>query len=485
MARRYTRVVLVVKRQSIGSGAAERRLSPIRAIGTGVYSRMPIDRNQPRGRMLLTGAALAGVPAIALAAAHPATAASVFARVEATVVCATSSACVAGSNTSTGPGVWGSSTSGYGVSGSSTSSAGVHGASTTNVGVVGATEKNATSAGSGSYGVAGYDRSTNNNTFSSGVYGTSTAAFGVQGYSVSNVGVYGNSSTGLGVYGVASGPGVYGVSASNDGAGGATNSANDAGVAGSSQAGEGGYFESTATTALEAVNSNTGNPMTSTAIAATTNGDAVDLFNSTRAILGTNANGDGAEFAGSYIGLIGRSPTTGYPMDLVDENYNNLFLVDGYGNATVAANLTVLGTLNGAVRTAEGSRVSAFVAKTAAPTIEDTGTAQLSDGGAAVRLDPAFASSIDSRQSYRVFVTPDGDTNGLYVAAKTASGFVVREIHGGRSTLAFDYRIVATAWGEAGRRSAVMTGSPMAAHVRAVKLPKSHTRIRADIFTRP
>jgi hypothetical protein len=173
--------------------------------------------------------------------------------------------------------------------------------------------------------------------------------------------------------------------------------------------------------------------------------------------------------------LIGRAPTTGFPLDLVDENDNDLFLVDGGGNATVGGNLTVLGTINGQARTAGGSRVSAFVAKTAAPTIEDTGTAQLSAGAAAVRLDPVFASAVDNRQSYRVFVTPDGDTNGLYVAAKTASGFLVREIHGGRSTLAFDYRIVATAWGEAGKRAAVMTGSPMAARVLPVRVPKPRT----------
>ena len=35
------------------------------------------------------------------------------------------------------------------------------------------------------------------------------------------------------------------------------------------------------------------------------------------------------------------------------------------------------------------------------------------------------------------------DTRGLYVSLKTPSGFEVREAQGGRSSLPFDYRIVA------------------------------------------
>jgi hypothetical protein len=42
-----------------------------------------------------------------------------------------------------------------------------------------------------------------------------------------------------------------------------------------------------------------------------------------------------------------------------------------------------------------------------------------------------------------VFLTPQGDCNGLYVAQKSSAGFEVRELRGGRSSLTFDYRIVA------------------------------------------
>jgi len=59
------------------------------------------------------------------------------------------------------------------------------------------------------------------------------------------------------------------------------------------------------------------------------------------------------------------------------------------------------------------------------------------------RFDPAFASTINTGEPYHVFLTPNGDSKGLYVAGKTATGFEVRERGGGTSNIAFDYRIVA------------------------------------------
>jgi len=111
--------------------------------------------------------------------------------------------------------------------------------------------------------------------------------------------------------------------------------------------------------------------------------------------------------------------------------------------------------------------VKTFSPRTAAPTVEDTGTAQLGDGEAAVRLDPVFAASMEPRASYRVFITPDGNSNGLYVAEKTAAGFLVRESKGGRSTVSFDYRVVATSIGQLGQRMSVADGamSPRSVHV--------------------
>jgi hypothetical protein len=44
---------------------------------------------------------------------------------------------------------------------------------------------------------------------------------------------------------------------------------------------------------------------------------------------------------------------------------------------------------------------------------------------------------------YHVFLTPNGDCKGLYVAQKLPTSFVVRELGGGTASIAFDYRIMA------------------------------------------
>jgi hypothetical protein len=74
---------------------------------------------------------------------------------------------------------------------------------------------------------------------------------------------------------------------------------------------------------------------------------------------------------------------------------------------------------------------------------EDAGSGQLSGGSAQIAFDPAFASTVNTGKAYHVFLTPNGDCRGLYVASKTAAGFEVRELGGGTSNISFDYRIMA------------------------------------------
>jgi hypothetical protein len=74
---------------------------------------------------------------------------------------------------------------------------------------------------------------------------------------------------------------------------------------------------------------------------------------------------------------------------------------------------------------------------------EDFGSGQLQNGAAEIVLDPTFAETVNTESAYHVFLTPNGDSQGLYVARKSAAGFEVREQGGGKSDIAFDYRIVA------------------------------------------
>ncbi len=74
---------------------------------------------------------------------------------------------------------------------------------------------------------------------------------------------------------------------------------------------------------------------------------------------------------------------------------------------------------------------------------EDAGTARLSKGEAVVSLEPIFGQTVNTDIDYHVFLTPNGDCKGLYVEQKSATSFVVRELGGGTSNIAFDYRIMA------------------------------------------
>ncbi|MBV8599939.1 MAG: hypothetical protein JO359_00090, partial [Candidatus Eremiobacteraeota bacterium] len=115
--------------------------------------------------------------------------------------------------------------------------------------------------------------------------------------------------------------------------------------------------------------------------------------------------------------------------------------LDCAGNLIVAGSVVSNGTPLIRTRSGGGS-VAAYAARSTTDTIEDVGEARLAEGEARVALDSAFRSTISSRP-YLAFVTPEGDSRGLFVAERDANGFTVRENGGGRDTLAFEYRIVA------------------------------------------
>ena len=72
---------------------------------------------------------------------------------------------------------------------------------------------------------------------------------------------------------------------------------------------------------------------------------------------------------------------------------------------------------------------------------EDFGSARLTRGRVTVKLDADFAKVVKLNE-YRVFLTPEGNCQGLYVR-KRGTSFEVRELQGGTSNVAFSYRIVA------------------------------------------
>jgi len=113
------------------------------------------------------------------------------------------------------------------------------------------------------------------------------------------------------------------------------------------------------------------------------------------------------------------------------------------GNVAVAGDLAVTGTKSSVATLSDGRRVLLYAIESPQNWFEDFGTAELRDGKAWVSLEGVFAETVNTGASYHVFLTPNGDCKGLYVAERRPDGFLVRELGRGKSTVGFDYRIVA------------------------------------------
>ncbi len=117
--------------------------------------------------------------------------------------------------------------------------------------------------------------------------------------------------------------------------------------------------------------------------------------------------------------------------------------LDVVGNTSINGNLTVTGTKSSIATLSDGRRVLLYAVESPKNWFEDFGTARLQHGEAWVSLERVFGETVNTGGTYHVFLTPNGDCKGLYVAERRADGFVVRELGGGRSTVSFDYRVVA------------------------------------------
>jgi hypothetical protein len=272
---------------------------------------------------------------------------------------------------------------------------------------------NTSTAGSNSSGVWGQ---TDSNDFNAaGVWGVSSsvsgAGFGVVGDTAStNAGAHGV----IGVAGAYSGgaSGVYGLSSSPNGVG------------------VWGVDENPSHTGLAWPNFGRG-----------VWGDTAS--SNSFAILGTADDSPAGYF-------INNSPSQYYAL-FAESDYATASPFGAYNNSTgLGCNIDNNGNLNctgakHAVVPIDGGQRKVALSAIESPKnwFEDFGSAQLSAGAATVALDADFAQTVNTGVEYHVFLTPRGECDGLYVASTTASGFEVRELHHGSSSVAFDYRIVA------------------------------------------
>src|SRR3984893_8694828 len=264
-----------------------------------------------------------------------------------------------------------------------------------------------------------------------GVEGGSVDFTGTAGVSLNRVGVYGQVEdsppvpTGFraGVLGAASTqPGVIGFSRDGDGIEGA--SFTSTAVRAVSFFGPGVESISGALTGVSGISGTQGPAVLNTSNIAGVRGTS-DAVNG---VIGTSNRSIGVVGFSNNVGIFGQSTNPA--------SFAGLF----------AGNVQVTGTLYAAVKNAvvpfpDGSARVLHCMESPEHWFEDFDTAKLRRGRAAVRLDADFAKVI-KRGDYRVFLTPEGDCRGLFVYRKSAASFEVRELMGGKSSIAFSYRIV-------------------------------------------
>ena len=371
--------------------------------------------------------------------------------------CSTVAACVLGTNTG----------GGYGVEGTAKSNYGIFGTSSSNSGIYGSTTVNATSAAKGKSGIVGYDSSTNKNAFNSGVFGFSANGTGVHAKSTSGYGVFAESNV-VGVYG----RGFFGVEATTPGD-------EDQGIGYVALAADSGAVEGTGVTAsggaygVVASVDETNNINPGAAISASGLGPAPGIATDTE-VLDTSQQDFNESFdiltssTGPGLSIFGGSGTPFYVeasgkvlMAAANASSKDVMSLDSSGNLILAGKLTQSGSPKIVSQRADGTSVATYGARSADPTLEDVGEATVANGVATVPLDPSFASTVNFGRPYFVFLTPEGENEGLYVVQKTPRAFVVREARGGHSTLRVQYRIVASPLDDRSTRLQVLASSPL------------------------
>jgi len=368
--------------------------------------------------------------------------------------CATTTPCLEEDNTSTGPGVKGTSTKGHGI--------------------VGTTKSKGTTPGNSHAGVLGQDLQTGGGQGNAGVEGTSTQGQGVEG--TGRIGVLGSgvfaveglstATAGVGVFGNANGSGSAGIEGVGNSIGIEGSGLNDNvfanGIGGN-------LFRGNNRQAADVfVVADSGDTYVGGTLQVvgqiSSNGEVTGLdgfFGNTTSI------NIGVSGLGAAEGVMGEnSPTgdafyaNGFGGNLFRGNNSHgadVFVVDDGGDVFAKGYFSSAQprTLQ---RTSEGKTVQTFSSQSTQATLEDVGEAQLVAGIAHVALDPGFASTIDQQSNYIVMVTPEGMTHGtLCVTQRTPGGFVVQENMGGHSTVPFAYRLLAKPLGSNSQRLPLAT----------------------------
>ncbi len=263
--------------------------------------------------------------------------------------------------------------------------------------------------------------------------------------------------------------GVYGTSKDADGVHGITNSALNSGVAGFATNSAGGHGIYGQSAAGDGVHGQTYTTTGNSGVAGLSGGTSGSGYG----VYGNSSNGPGVFGTSGVIGSAGVIGQAG--------NGSGAFGVEAMANGTSSpalfafaegastyiatftnqtsgkgvsciinpeADLGCAGSITGGEvkvrrKNSAGQSVLAYASESATPTIEDLGVGQMHEGVANVELPADFSSVMSHHDAYYVFLTPMGESRGLYVSMQTGAGFEVRENERGRANVEFEYRIVA------------------------------------------
>jgi len=132
------------------------------------------------------------------------------------------------------------------------------------------------------------------------------------------------------------------------------------------------------------------------------------------------------------------NPNDDLVLETVGENVGGVCQISSAGSLYCSGSKSAVVPVDGNSR-----KVALYAIESPQNWFEDFGSGKLSAGSATVRLESTFAQTVNTGLEYHVFLTPKGDSKGLYVTNETAGSFEVHEQSGGKSNIGFDYRIVA------------------------------------------
>lgn len=190
----------------------------------------------------------------------------------------------------------------------------------------------------------------------------------------------------------------------------------------------------------------TGTSQGSLAIATSTTGTGVIGSGNNHLTVGTLNTGSGGAFTGEATGVYSFYTAAVGDGMIIHDDYGSQWNIGGWDAFNGYYKIIGPGIVSTVVQDLEENKVLLYCPEAPEVLFQDYGTGQLENGKAVVPLDPILTKNIIVSEEHplKVFVQLEGECNGVYVTNKSASGFDVIELQGGKSSVPFSWSITAT-----------------------------------------